>query len=134
MGIVSRTGDCPDPPSPPHPPSVNMRGVPSTGPESCEMESEAYTEVVPDQETNGAPLDRPHFEVLNSIVLKKMASAGSVSSATGLPLGEVEGMMSELEQAGLIVLVGEQALAGDSAQDRVAEFADGWYADLRGDE
>ena len=98
------------------------------------MESEAYTEVLPGPETHGAPLNRPHFEVLNSIVLKKMASAGSVSSATGLPLGEVEGMMSELEQAGLIVLVGEQALAGDSAQDRVSEFADGCYADLRGDE
>src|ERR1700756_4974307 len=98
------------------------------------MESETYIEVAPSPGTNGAPLDRPHFEVLNSIVLKKMASAGSVSSATGLPLSEVEGMMTDLEQAGLIVLVGEQALAGDSAQDRVADFAAGCYAELREDE
>jgi hypothetical protein len=98
------------------------------------MESETYIEAVPSPGTNGAPLDRPRFEVLNSIVLKKMASAGSVSSATGLPLAEVEGMMSDLEQAGLIVLVGEQALAGDSARDRVGDFAAGCYAGLREDE
>ena len=79
-------------------------------------------------------LDRPHFEVLNSIVLKKMASAGSVSSATGLPLTQVEAMMGDLEQAGLIVLVGEQALAGDSALQSVTDFAAGCYAELRADD
>ena len=76
-------------------------------------------------------MDRLHFEVLNSIVLKKMASAGSVASATGLSLGQVEGAMTGLEQAGHIVLVGEQALAGDSAPDQVSEFAETCYAELR---
>jgi hypothetical protein len=82
---------------------------------------------------NGDPLGRVHFEVLNSIVLKKMASAGSVSVATGLPLTDVGGAMTDLEQAGLIVLVGEQALAGDGAEGRVCDFAAGCYAELRVD-
>jgi hypothetical protein len=83
---------------------------------------------------NGETLSRVHFEVLNSIVLKKMASAGSVSSATGLTLIDVGGAMSDLEQAGLIVLVGEQALAGDGAEGRICDFAASCYAALRGDE
>ena len=82
---------------------------------------------------NGDPLGRVHFEVLNSIVLKKMASAGSVSAATGLPLTDVGGAMTDLERAGLIVVVGEQALAGDGAEGRVVDFAAGCYAELRVD-
>jgi hypothetical protein len=101
------------------------------------MDSEAYNdlqvEVLTTPEVSGDALDRLHFEVLNSIVLKKMASAGSVSSATGLPLSEVGGAMTDLEQAGLIVLVGEQALAGDSAEGRVSDFAASCYAGLRAD-
>jgi hypothetical protein len=96
--------------------------------------NDLQVEVLETRELNGDPLDRLHFEVLNSIVLKKMASAGSVSSATGLSLTEVEGALSDLEQASLIVLVGEQALAGDSAQDRVSDFATSCYAELRTDE
>lgn len=83
---------------------------------------------------NGETLSRTHFEVLNSIVLKKMASAGSVSAATGLALTDVGGAMTALEQAGLIVLVGEQALAGDGAEGRVSDFAASAYAGLRGDD
>jgi hypothetical protein len=101
------------------------------------MDSEAHNdlrvEVLPTPAATGGSLDRPQFEVLNSIVLKKMASAGSVSSATGLPLTEVNGVMADLERDGLIVLVGEQALAGDRAQDEVAGYAASCYAGLRED-
>jgi hypothetical protein len=98
-----------------------------------EAQPDLQVDVLPAPGADGVQLDRLHFEVLNSIVLKKMASAGSVSSATGVTLAEVDGAMRDLEQAGHIVLVGEQALAGDSAQGRVEEYAAACYAELRRD-
>jgi hypothetical protein len=78
-------------------------------------------------------LTTAHYDVLNAVTVKKMASAGAVSAITGVPLDDVEAVMVALAADGLLVMVGDDALPTGEAATALAAAASRRYAALRAD-
>jgi hypothetical protein len=78
-------------------------------------------------------LGKSHYCVLNAVALKKMASAGALADATGLPVGQVEDRLSFLAGLGLVETVAGSALPSDGAEEALKESAAKHYAALRAD-
>ncbi|TCK21420.1 hypothetical protein [Pseudonocardia endophytica] len=78
-------------------------------------------------------LDDTDYAVLNVVVLKKMATAGSVAGATGLSEGEITQAFERLAEQGHVVDVGGSVLPGDGAEPALREAAESRYAAVRAD-
>lgn len=74
-----------------------------------------------------------HYEVLNAVALKQMATASAVSEATGVALDDVEAVLAELAGSGLVFMAGDSALPTDTSAAALAEAAAGRYSPLRAD-
>jgi hypothetical protein len=75
-----------------------------------------------------------HYDVLNAVVLKQMAGSAAVSEATGIAIDDVDAIVAELAQTGLVFLVGENALPTDSSAPALADAAAERYEELRTDD
>jgi hypothetical protein len=75
----------------------------------------------------------PLYTVLNTVALKKMASAAQVADATDLPVDQVTAAFAELAGQNALVVVGEAALPSDDATPLLADAAAVRYADVRSD-
>lgn len=78
-------------------------------------------------------LGKSDYQVLNSVALKKMASAGALADTTGLPVGQVEDRLSFLAGLGLVETVAGSALPSDGAEAALKQSAAEHYAVLRAD-
>jgi hypothetical protein len=79
------------------------------------------------------PLTTVHYDVLNAVVIKQMADAGTLSEATGLGTADVEGALAELADDGLVLKVGATAVPVEGAADVLAGVAADRYAAVRTD-
>lgn len=77
--------------------------------------------------------DDPAYTVLNTIALKKMATAEQVAAATGVAEQAVVEALAALAQSGAVVVIGDAALPSDEATTLLADAAAQRYADLRSD-
>lgn len=75
----------------------------------------------------------PHYTVLNTVALKKMATVAQVSADTGIPEDAVALALAQLAEAGAVATVGDAALPSDSAVELLAEAAEQRYGQLRSD-
>lgn len=71
------------------------------------------------------------FLVLNSVVLKKMATAATLAEATSLPVQEVEAVLDILEAEDAVARVDPHVMATETGVAEVKAYADGKYGDLR---
>lgn len=76
-------------------------------------------------------LSAAEFDVLNTVVLKKLATAGQVADVVEGDVQEVSELFSRLEAAGLLAVVDGQALPTDAAVPAVDAFAADAYGALR---
>lgn len=79
-------------------------------------------------------LSRTDYDVLNAVVLKKMATAEAVAAATGVAPDRVREVLAALADQGLVVLAGGSALPTDDAEPALAAAAADRYAAVRADE
>ncbi len=78
-------------------------------------------------------LGKAEYRLLNVVALKKMASAGALADATGLPPGQVEDRLGYLAGLGLVETVAGSALPSDGAEAALIQSAAEHYAALRED-
>jgi hypothetical protein len=78
-------------------------------------------------------LDKPDYDVLNAVTLKKMAEAPGIADVCGRPAGEVAEVLAGLASHGLVAMAGEAALPTDEAEPALAEAAAQHYAAVRTD-
>lgn len=78
-------------------------------------------------------LDPECYDVLNTIALKKMATAQAVADATGMSMDRVTGALAELQLMGLAATIGEQTLPMDEAVSALVATAEERYASVRKD-
>jgi hypothetical protein len=78
-------------------------------------------------------LGKTDYCVLNVVALKKMASAGALAEATGLPASQVTDRLEHLAGLGLVETVAGAALPSDGAEAALKESAAEHYAALRED-
>jgi hypothetical protein len=78
-------------------------------------------------------LTKEQYDVLNAIVLKKMATPQAIERATGRTEGETSAVAAAVVAAGLVVDLGGSYLPTDAAADVLAADADVYYHDLRED-
>lgn len=78
-------------------------------------------------------LDTVHYDILNIVALKKMATASSIASIAGLPLGEVHTTLENLKTAELVAIIGEHTLPTDQALPALVTTAAFRYKSLRAD-
>ncbi len=78
-------------------------------------------------------LDKPDYDVLNVVALKKMATAETVAEVTGHDPDAVERALAELADRGLLVVAGGAALPTDDAEPALVAAAGKHYADVRSD-
>ncbi len=78
-------------------------------------------------------LGKAEYRLLNVVALKKMASAGALADATGLPPGQVEDRLRYLAGLGLVETVAGSALPSDGAEAALIQSAAEHYAALRED-
>jgi len=78
-------------------------------------------------------LSKADYCVLNVVAVKKMASAGALADATGLPPGQVEDRLSFLAGLGLVETVAGSVLPSDGAEAALIQSAAEHYAALRED-
>ena len=83
---------------------------------------------------NSEVIDDATFDVLNAVLLKKMASAGTVAELTGRSVDEVERYFTDLERREAIFLADSNALSTETGTTLIKAFADRHYASLRADE
>lgn len=76
-------------------------------------------------------LDKPDYDVLNVVALKKMAAAPTIAEVTGRGADEVEAALDRLAEQGLVVVAAGSALPTDSAEPTLATGAAEHYADVR---
>lgn len=81
-----------------------------------------------------AGLDLTEFQVLNAIVLKKMASVGGVADACNLSVGQVEAALEALQARGLVAGAGGNHLPTNDAEPAAVAWADANYAGVREDD
>lgn len=79
-------------------------------------------------------LDETQFQVLNAIVLKKMASVGGIADACELSVDEVASAVQALAARGLVAAAGDDYLPMNDAEPTAAAWADANYSQLRGDD
>jgi hypothetical protein len=78
-------------------------------------------------------LTKDQYDVLNAIVLKKMASFEAVERATGRQESEIAAVAGDLAAAGLVVDIGGSFLPTDPATGALVAEAESLYASLRED-
>jgi len=78
-------------------------------------------------------MTKDQYDVLNAIVLKKMATFGAVERATGREEPVIADVVRDLVAAGLVVDIGGSLLPTDPAADALVSDADFTYASLRED-
>lgn len=78
-------------------------------------------------------LNTTHYDVLNTIALKKMVTAQAIADASGVPLNEVVGALESLQTQGLAATIGVQTLPTDHAVPALVSTASDRYAGLRTD-
>jgi hypothetical protein len=78
-------------------------------------------------------LDTVHYDVLNTIALKKMATAQAITDASGVALAEVTTALETLASRGLAATIGTQTLPMDDAVPALVATAATRYAGLRED-
>jgi hypothetical protein len=78
-------------------------------------------------------LDTTQYDVLNTIALKKMATAQHIADATGVGEGDVASTLATLRELGLIATIGEQSLPMDDAVPALVATSNERYAALRTD-
>lgn len=83
---------------------------------------------------DAAGLDLTEFQVLNAIVVKKMASVGGVADACDLSVGQAESAVEALQARGLVAGAGGNYLPTNDAEPTAVAWADLNYADVREDD
>ncbi|MCW2867346.1 MAG: hypothetical protein JWR20_1534 [Marmoricola sp.] len=78
-------------------------------------------------------LTKDQYDVLNAVVLKKMATLEAVERATGRAGREIAHVVSDLAAAGLVVDIGDSFLPTDVATDALVAEAATLYAPMRED-
>jgi len=78
-------------------------------------------------------LHNERYDVLNTLALKKMATAETIADASGLSADQVRNTLQSLAADGLAVTVGDQALPTDVALPALVASAAQRYRDLRED-
>jgi hypothetical protein len=78
-------------------------------------------------------LDKPDYDVLNAVALKRMADAAAVAAASGADAGAAEAALARLAEQGLVVVAGGAALPADGAAPALAAAAATHYAGVRRD-
>jgi hypothetical protein len=78
-------------------------------------------------------IDTVHYDVLNTIALKKMATAQSIADASGVPVSEVTTVLESLVSRDLAATIGTQSLPMDDAVPVLVETAAVRYAVMRED-
>lgn len=78
-------------------------------------------------------LDKPDYDVLNVVALKKMATAPTIAEVCDRSTGEVEAVLDRLAGAGLVVVAAGSALPTDEAEPTLAAGAAQHYAAVRAD-
>lgn len=73
------------------------------------------------------------YDVLNAVVLKKMATADAVAAASGVPADRAAQVLAALAEQGLLVVAGGAALPTDAAEPALAAEAAQRYAAVRAD-
>lgn len=76
-------------------------------------------------------LDTTQYDVLNTIALKKMASAQGIVDATGVAQDDVMDALSALQSLGLVATIGDQSLPMDDAVPALVATSNERYAALR---
>jgi len=79
-------------------------------------------------------MEKPDYDVLNVLALKKMAGAPAVAAVTGLPEADVEARLKKLSGTGLVVVAGGAALPTDDAVPALDATAAQIYAPVRADD
>ncbi|GEL16542.1 MarR family transcriptional regulator [Pseudonocardia asaccharolytica] len=79
-------------------------------------------------------LSRMDYDVLNVVVLKKMATADAVTAVSGVDPTVVSDVLAALADHGLVVVAGGSALPTDGAESALAATAADRYAALRDDD
>ena len=80
-----------------------------------------------------AALSRTDYDVLNVVVLKKMATAKAVTAASGVEAARVSAVLAGLADRGLLVVAAGAALPTDDAEAALAAAAADRYATVRAD-
>lgn len=80
-----------------------------------------------------AQLEPGYYDVLNTVALKKMATAQAIADATGMTMGQVSSTLAELQRMGLAATIGDQTLPMDEAVNALVATAEKRYADVRTD-
>src|ERR1051326_1722884 len=78
-------------------------------------------------------VDEEHFALLNSLALKKMATVAAVAEAAGMPVGDVERLLSDLEAAGAVERAGAHLVPTELGTAKAKQYADARYGPLRAD-
>ena len=78
-------------------------------------------------------LTKIEYDVLNAVVLKRIADGPAIARVTGVTLDDVEKALLALESSGLLVRVGGPALPTDDAEAALKQAAAEHYANVRGD-
>ena len=79
-------------------------------------------------------MEKPDYDVLNVLALKKMAGAPAIAAVTGLPEADVEARLKKLCGTGLVVVAGGAALPTDDAVPALDATAAQIYAPVRADD
>lgn len=78
-------------------------------------------------------LGEEQFALLNSLALKKSATLAALAEAAGMPGGDVERIVAELEAARTLERAGEQLVPTELGQAMAQHYADATYGPLRTD-
>lgn len=78
-------------------------------------------------------LEKLEYAVLNAVTLKKMTSAPAVARVCGFQTSQVDAVLSNLAEHGLVALVDGAALPGDAAEPTLEAAAVRFYAAVRAD-
>jgi hypothetical protein len=78
-------------------------------------------------------LSNTEYDVLNAVVLKRMADRSAITRIAGVPDEDVDGAIAALEEHGLLIRVGGPALPTDGAEAALKTAAAERYAAVRSD-
>ncbi|MDL5159721.1 hypothetical protein [Actinomycetospora termitidis] len=78
-------------------------------------------------------MDKPDYDVLNVLALKKMADAPTIAAVIAASPADVEKRLESLAGAGLVVVAGGSALPTNEAEPALAATAAEVYAPVRAD-
>lgn len=78
-------------------------------------------------------LAKTEYDVLNTVTLKKMATAPVIADACGLDVSETEAVLERLAGQDLVAVAGSAVLPTDAAEPALAESAARFYAGVRED-